>query len=120
MDVVLLLLTHPKLDVNELESPKPSPLSQAAKKGDFKVVKTLLAHPNINLEYKDEIKRSPLYFATNGSYSEIVALLLLTRPRYNMEEIELVIKNTFITCGRFYDFHHLGLLVKFLLLPAVF
>ncbi len=67
-----LLLTHPAIDVNALNSAGESALMMAALKGDLEDAKLLLAHG----AHVNQPGWSPLHYAATGPRPELVRLLL--------------------------------------------
>lgn len=91
IEIVKLLLTHPKIDVNSKNKDGQTPLYVACYDNNVEIVKLLLTHPKIDVNIQD--RDTPLYIACGSNRIEVVKLLL-SRPDIKIDFDYNELKNT--------------------------
>lgn len=78
-DAVELLLSHPKINVNQGGGYhyNNTPLHIACFSGSKAIVDLLLEHPNIIVNQLNKSAQTPLYFACSNKHTEIINQLLM-------------------------------------------
>jgi ankyrin repeat protein len=85
LEIVQLLLAHPKIQVNEKDSGEETALMVAVKCGYLEITKLLLARPEIQINEKSSPGLTVLIWAAEWGHQEITKLLLAD-PRLKLEE----------------------------------
>jgi ankyrin repeat protein len=76
IEVIQLLLAHPRIDVNAVNHEVRTPLHMAIHKRSRQIVEALLSHPRINVNQATGVNPAPLSLAVDFGVIDIVKLLL--------------------------------------------
>jgi len=76
LEIVRLLLEHPKVDINTVDCRGFTPFSRACLHGHTEIVKLLAASPKLNIDIVKMKRSSPLLLACIRGSAELVAFLL--------------------------------------------
>ena len=72
-----MLLTHPRIRINDRTEFESSALHLASRKGVLSATSLLLRHPGIDINLMDAMGETPLHKACIGGHSEIVHLICM-------------------------------------------
>jgi ankyrin repeat protein len=79
-DLVQRLLMYDAINPNQKAADSDrSPLYNAARKGNLRVVEMLLAHPRLDVNIKDCMGNTPLHSAARAGHIDVIRLLLLRK-----------------------------------------
>jgi hypothetical protein len=76
LDVVVLLLSHPDIDVNSRDANGHTPFSIACECREVEVVKVLLNDPRVDVNLPDFNSATPLWWCANKGHIDIIKLLI--------------------------------------------
>ena len=76
VEVIKLLLAHPKINVNSKNIDGQTPLSFGCQVGYVSVVEELLKDPHVDVTHDDNMGRTPLWYASREGEHEVIEQLI--------------------------------------------